>query len=336
MSMLVLTQKNEKFTDNVVIRVKVLRNNWRINMEKLNLEVINNWMQRNARELELTIWKCLFMNESAKKVADALLPYQNPDGGFGKGLDPDNWNINSVPYACFCAIGTLDMVKFYDMNHPVYLGIKKYLEETGIKGWIFTIPSNKDYPHASFYNYDKEYNNVESLGIVLSFSAFVLEYMEDSSIYDSVIEGLSSFINKLYENDLGDMGASSYIKLVDTMKRLNISGYDYDDIENKLSIIVNEQMQKDEKMWEGYGYRPSDFIQSKNSCFLIGNEEVVEKECKFLLRTLPSNDVWPVSWCWFENAKQYPKEEILSLHIAKARKCIEKVKFLKAFNQVEE
>jgi len=304
-------------------------------MQKLDFNVINSWMHRNARELDLTIWKCLFLNGSAEKVADALLPYQNLDGGFGKGLDPDNWNINSVPYACVYAIDTLDMVKFYDMNHPVYKGIKKYLEQTGIEKWIFTLPSNKDYPHASFFNYGKEYNKVESLGIVISFSAFILEYMEDSVIYHSIIEGLHSIINKLYENDLGDMGASSYITLIDTMKRLNISGYDYDELDNRLNIIVNKQMQKDEKMWESYGYRPSDFIRSKESRFLNGNEEFVEKECEFLLRTLPENDVWPVSWCWFENAKQYPKEEILSLHLSKARKCIEKVRFLKEFDLVE-
>ena len=32
--------------------------------------------------------------------------------------------MNSVPYACLYAIETLKLVKFYDMNHPVYKGIK--------------------------------------------------------------------------------------------------------------------------------------------------------------------------------------------------------------------
>ena len=131
------------------------------------------------------------------------------------------------------------------------------------------------------------------------------------------------------------MGPSSYITLVDTMQRINISGYNYDDIQNRLCTVVNEQMQKDEKMWEGYGYRPSDFIKSKNSIFIKGNEEIVKKECDYLIRTTPRNDIWPVSWCWFENGQKYPKEEILSLHIAKVRKCIEKVKFLKEFDRVK-
>lgn len=303
-------------------------------MDKLNLNTVTNWMHRNARELDLNIWKTLFLNGSAKDVADSLLHYQNEDGGFGNGLDPDNWNRNSLPYACLYAIETLALVNYFDMDHPVYKGIKRYLENRGMEQWVFTLPSNEYYPHAAFYNYSKEYNEVQSTGILISFSAFVLEHMPNTPIYEIVFEHLDSFINKIYENDLGDMGPSSYITLVDTMQRIHLPGYNYDELLNRLITVVNDQMQKEETMWDQYGYRPSDFIKSKDSIFLNGNEQIVEKECDYLLRTLPENDVWPVSWCWFENAQKYPKEEILSLHIAKARKCIERVKFLKEFGRI--
>lgn len=305
-------------------------------MMSLDIEVIGNWMHRNTRELDLNIWKCLFENEDAAKVANAMLQYQNEDGGFGKGLDPDNWNENSVPYACLYAIETLNMVGFHDMKHPVYQGIKKYLESTDIDQWIFTLESNKDYPHASFYNYNKEYNDTESLGVIIYLIAFVIEYMQGAKIYESVMKRLNYFIGKIQDNDLGDMGPSGYITLIDTMDRVKIEGYDYDDLRRRLNVVVNDRMQKDEKQWENYGYRPSDFIKSKDSYFLKGNEEVVEKECEFLLRTLPENDVWPVSWCWFENTAIYPKQEVISLHFAKARKCIEKVCFLKEFGKVKD
>lgn len=303
-------------------------------MDKLNLSTVSNWMHRNARPLDLNIWKALFLNGSAKDVANSLLFYQNEDGGFGNGLDPDNWNRNSLPYACHYAIETLALVNYFDMDHPVYMGIKRYLEDSGIEQWVFTLPSNEDYPHAAFYNYSKEYNAVQSTGILISLSAFVLEHMPNTPIYGKVFERLDSFINTIYENDLGDMGPSSYITLVDTMQRIHLQGYNYDEILNRLVAVVNDQMQKEEAMWDHYGYRPSDFIKSKDSIFLKGNEQIVEKECDYLIRTIPENDIWPVSWCWFENAQKYPKEEILSLHVAKARKCIEKVKFLKEFGRI--
>jgi len=303
-------------------------------MNKIDLKHINNWMHRNARELDLKIWECLFANGDAVAVADAMLAYQNEDGGFGHGIDPDNWNVNSVPYASLYGIETLDMVGFYDMDHPVYQGIRKYLNATGPAQWIFTLPTNADYPHASFYNYDEKYNKIESTGVIISLSAFVIKYVSDLSVYDIVIQQLDSYIARLQEKDLGDMGPSSYITLIDAMENIGIKGYDYAKLQQRLITIVNQTMQKEEKQWENYGYRPSDFIKTKNSIFLKGNEVLVEKECNFLINTLPMNDVWPVSWCWFNNAKIYSKEETISLHIAKARKCIERMLFLKEFDHV--
>lgn len=304
-------------------------------MEKLDFKKIDNYIHRYARELDLAIWNCLFNKGSPVDVANSLLYYQNEDVGFGKGLDPDNWNANSLAYACHYAIETLEVVNFFDMNHPVYKGIKKYLERTSIENWDFTIPTNKDFPHASFYNYSKEYNQIQNLGVVIFLCSFVLEYMQDSSVYETVKSKLDFFVNKLSTNDLGDMGPSGYIKLIDTMKKQNIPGYDYEKLSIILSDIVNKNMQKDETQWSGYGYRPSDFIKSKNSLFLIGNEDIVQKECEFYIRTLPQNDIWPVSWCWFENAKLYLKEEVIALHIAKVRKCIEHVQFLNEFDFVQ-
>ena len=303
-------------------------------MDKIDLKHVSNWMHRNARELDLKIWDCLFAGGKAVAVADAMVAYQNEDGGFGHGIDPDNWNVNSVPYATLYAIETLELVGFHDINHSVYQGIRKYLNATAPDKWIFTLPTNKDYPHASFYNYDEQYNKVESTGVIISLSVFVIKYASDLSVYATVINELDTFISKLQGNDLGDMGPSSYIKLIDAIKEKGIKKYDYQELQKRLVNIVNQVMQKDEKQWEYYGYRPSDFIKSKDSIFLNGNEEIVEKECEFLIKTLPQNDVWPVSWCWFDNAKQYPKEEVISLHVAKARKCIERMLFLKEFNRV--
>ena len=303
-------------------------------MEKINLKHVSDWMRRNARELDLKIWEGLFEDGGAVSVAEALMAYQNEDGGFGHRIDPDNWNTNSIPYACLYAIETLEMVGFYDTNHPVYQGIRKYLNTTGPKNWIFTLPTNNDYPHASFYNYDDQYNMVESKGMIISLSAFVIKYASDLPVYDEVMKDLDSFISKLQRDNLGDMGPSSYIKLIDTMEEKGIEGYDYVELKKRLIAIVNKVMQKEEKQWESYGYRPSDFIKARTSVFLDGNEGIVEKECDFLIKTLPVNDVWPVSWCWFDNAKLYPQEEIISLHVAKARKCIERMLFLKGFDCV--
>ena len=54
-----------------------------------NLAAAADFIWRNARLLERHVFSRLFLGGSAKAAVAALLPYQNPDGGFGNGLEPD-------------------------------------------------------------------------------------------------------------------------------------------------------------------------------------------------------------------------------------------------------
>jgi hypothetical protein len=302
-------------------------------MKKVNLNHIAAWIHKNARELEIAIWKYHFENGNKEAVVNALMYYQNEDGGFGNGVEPDNWNINSFPYATLFAIGILKDIEFYDMQHPIYLGIKRYID-TDLnfpEGCTFTVLTNKDYPRAKFYNYNEKYNLTESTGIIIGFCSFVIEHYRDSKIYSSVLEVIEKMMEKIYSDKLGDMGPTGYISLVNAMKQAEIEGYDYDKLELRLKELVNNSIQRNPDQWPNYGYRPSDYIKTKTSIFYEYNKDIVNVELDFLHDTLRENDVWPITWSWFENKEMYPKESIISENWYKAIKAIERAKFLKNF-----
>lgn len=52
--------------------------------------------------------------------------------------------------------------------------------------------------------------------------------------------------------------------------------------------------------------------------------------------TLLQNDVWSISWSWFENKDKFPKESSISENWCKAYKAIDKVIFLKNFGRIDE
>lgn len=301
---------------------------------KLDINPITGWIHRNAREIELARWKYHFENGEKMDVVHALLPYQNKDGGFANGLDSDNWNTNSLPYATLLAMDILKEIHFEDVSHPIFQGIFKYLESTYPNGWLFTVPTNSDFPHASFYNYDEEYNKVENTGIIMKFSAFVLEFGKHLAIYKQVVDNLTQFTEKLFQNELGDIGPSGFISLITTMKNVGIEGYDYDVLEKRLQQLVYQSIQRDPEQWPFYGYRPSDYVKTPNSMFYEANKDILETEIKFLIDTIPKNDVWPVTWTWFENNELYPMEFAVSIHWAKSTKCIEKCLFLRNFGKL--
>ena len=129
------------------------------------------------------------------------------------------------------------------------------------------------------------------------------------------------------------MGVSGYVTLFLAMKKANLPNYNYNQIEQRLRELVNCSIQREPEQWLSYGYRPSAYINSKDSMFYVGNEEIIEKELDFLVDTLPQNDVWPISWSWFENNVTYPKESSISENWSKAYKTIEKVVFLRNFGR---
>ena len=306
-------------------------------MKKVDLNHIASWIHKNARELEIAIWKYHFEDGNKEDVINALMYYQNKDGGFGNAVDPDNWNINSLPYATLFVINILNDIKFYDMQHSIYLGIKRYIdiESNFPEGLTFTVATNKDYPHANFYNYIENYNKTESTGIILGFCSFIIEHYRDSKKYSEALEIADKMIGKIQSHTLGDMGPAGYISLVNAMKHSKIKSYDYGKLELRLRELVNNSIQRNPEQWHSYGYRPSDYIKSKNSIFYQENMAIVNVELDFLHDTLPENDVWPISWSWFENNNKYPKESVISGNWCKSIKAIERTKFLKNFGRIQ-
>lgn len=73
----------------------------------MNCDKAKTFIRHNARPIELAVYQYFYENGTKQKVIEELLKYQNPDGGFGHGLEADNWNPDSNPIAANDAIITL-------------------------------------------------------------------------------------------------------------------------------------------------------------------------------------------------------------------------------------
>lgn len=148
---------------------------------------IRTWVYRNAREIDLNVWKFHFENGKKEDVVSALSHYQNEDGGFGNALEPDNWNPASTPYVTLYALGLLQRIGMTDTSHPIYKGIFEYLsseKDLTDYGWRFNVPENNNYPRAPWWNYSEDANKTESIGPTCGLCAFILQNMDKtSSVY---------------------------------------------------------------------------------------------------------------------------------------------------------
>lgn len=312
-------------------------------MKKLDAKAFDEirlWIYRNARQIELAIWQYEFEDGSQEAVLSALAFYQNEDGGFGNALEPDNWNPNSSPYTTSYAINILKSIDFGDTQHPVMQGIIKFLE-SGLfcseQGWQFSIPTNDDYPHAPWWTFKEETNEVEGIGISAELVSFIMCHMgQGSGLYEKALAISERLIEKLKMLDsYGDMGIGGYCVLVDTIHKLGLMNqFEQEILLNTVRNLVSHSIQKDTSQWLYYGVMPSNYITSPVSPYYRDNEDIVQKELDFLIETRPSGGVWNIPWSWFENNEKYAKEFAISENWWKGAKAIEKLRLLRNFSRL--
>jgi hypothetical protein len=302
---------------------------------------INLWMHRNARPVDLAVWRYHFENGSREAVLAELSLYRNEDGGFGHALEPDSWNPDSSPYTTLYAMNILKSIGSLDGNHPMLCGIFRYLNEcTDLTeyGWRFSIPSNDLYPHAPWWTYNEEANACESIGLTAGTAGFVLRYgSKDSPLYRKAVSFAGTVIKKLKApGKYGDMGIGGYCALLDSIQNAGLKEkFDCNFLAAALKRQVHDTIERDTSKWVHYGVRPSNYIHSPESPYLKDNEDIIQKELDFLIDTRPHNGVWPITWSWFENNEKYYKAFALSENWWRAIKGTEKVLLLKSFGRLE-
>ena len=127
---------------------------------------IRRWIERNARPLEWALYRQKFENGSESAVLEALSAYQNPDGGFGYALEPDDWNQNSTLNATLYAMQL--MLNIGVTQHPLMEGALRFLRSEACfqnGEWQFCTPSSRDYPHAPWWGMTEDEAKEENAGV---------------------------------------------------------------------------------------------------------------------------------------------------------------------------
>jgi hypothetical protein len=114
-------------------------------------------IRKNGRKLDIELFDYKFKNESIDSVITELKKYQNEDGGFGHGIEPDFRLKSSSPMAT--TVGIQYCLKIgLRTNHDLYSTainyfLQHYIEEGSF--WTNVYENVKDEPHAPWWRVDK-------------------------------------------------------------------------------------------------------------------------------------------------------------------------------------
>lgn len=117
----------------------------------------HHFMYTNARLLDRYRYEYATGQRSAESVLHALAAYQNQDGGFGHGLEPDIRSPYSQPQGAEFALHLLDEIHSYPES--ILTGIGYFLEKysnpkTG--GWPYSFTNVNEHPHAPWWTTEKD------------------------------------------------------------------------------------------------------------------------------------------------------------------------------------
>jgi len=121
-----------------------------------DLASATDFIWRTARLLDRRRFAYLFLDGERQAVVEALRPYQNADGGFGNGLEPDIRGPVSQPIPTWTALVILDEAAAFD--DPMVPQVCDYLQSitTSEGGVPFALSSIRDYPRAPWWETDDQ------------------------------------------------------------------------------------------------------------------------------------------------------------------------------------
>ena len=270
-------------------------------LSKALFSKIDSYMNSEARPLERTIFNYYFNASSADDILDSLEPFQNSDGGFGNGLEPDFKLMQSSPMATSIGLRHLCKIDNSDRAQSMIAAAIKYLETSfnyDRNGW-YSLPSNdNNYPHAAWWDFREDINmtvidysfgnpTAELIGYLYKYK----KYLNNLDIYALITHAITNLNNRTEFSSEHEIFC--YIRMYNTLDK-EFSGQ----IENKLKLAVSQLVNVNQPEWTNYVPSPLRFIYKESNNFFNIDDEFIDFNLDYLLDKLEvEGKIFP-TWQW--------------------------------------
>jgi hypothetical protein len=270
-------------------------------LSKTLLNQINSYMNTEARPLERSIFNYYFNDSSGEDILDSLGAFQNSDGGFGKGIEPDFKLRQSSPMATSIGLRYLCKLDNTDKAQNMIAKAVEYLESTfdiNRNGW-YSVPSNvNSYPHAPWWEFKNDINmtvidyswgnpTAELIGYLYKYK----KYLNNLDIY-SLKNCAISNLNKRTEFN-SEHEIVSYIHMYDALDQEFSS-----QIVDTLKLAVSQLVNINQSEWINYVPTPLKFIYIDSKNFFGIECKFIDQNLDYLIDKLEADGKILPSWQW--------------------------------------
>lgn len=283
-------------------------------LSKNHFEHISTWMNREARRLERALFNFNFVKSDEQELAEALAFYQNADGGFGQGLEPDFQLKDSSAMATSIGLRHLRKIDHTASGVDMIAGAIGYLEtafDPDRKGWFSVPKAVNDYPHAPWWEFKDEIKmtvidyswgnpTAELIGYLYKYREY-LQKIDIEPLLDFAINYLNSRKDFNSEHEV-----FCFIKL------FNLLGGAYEDrMANVLHTAVQQLVNTDEREWANYVPTPLRFVEADSDNYFGIKQNDIDSNLDYLITLFEKNGEITPAWEWgiYPEAWEQAKKE---------------------------
>ncbi len=275
----------------------------------MNQQAAKAFIVRHARPVDLAVYRYFFEQGDRAQVVEALNQFRNGDGGFGHGLEMDFLNPASSPIATNDAIITLHRVGALQAESEVVRGMVRYLQsgdafDGARKRWLFAVDSNRDYPHAIWW--EKEGDGISGFNPTMSLAAFLVCFGGRTPLAEEILrEGLA------YLEEQADMGSDAlkcYLLACELLEENGVTDViDLERLRSLISLRISRNVCRDTGLYgKAYVPLPSDLFAGTYLSFLTEEMLPLARAEKAVLGDLQLEDGgFDITWTW---QTDYPEE----------------------------
>jgi len=296
-------------------------------LDLANFNKARKFIEINARPLDKALFDYHFSGAPIDKFFSELAKYQNSDGGFAYGLEPDIRTPISTNITTTHAFQYLSKINEFPefMNKAVDYLADNFSEK--YNKWLAVNPQVNESPRAVWWNYDET------------------KQLDDASWGNPTVEiigYLTKFNNSFDKSKLLQLQQKTVTRLLDSdefdfhelfcYKRfIEISGYEVTtDMVNKLNHLILKAVKKDLSKWDSYGAHPLDFVDSPSSSLYQTLLEDVNNELDYVIGKQEGDGSWLPNWEWY----QYPEDwKVAKVELA-GKITLDKLLKLKSFSRL--
>lgn len=270
-------------------------------LSKVLFNQLNSYMNTEARPLERSIFNYYFNDSSSDDILDSLEVFQNSDGGFGKGIEPDFKLVESSPMATSIGLRHLSKLDKSDRAQKMIAKAIEYLEATfdsDRNGWYSVKGEVNNYPHAPWWEFRDDINmtvidyswgnpTAELIGYLYKYK----KYLNKLDIY-SLINYAISNLNKVTEFK-SEHEIFCYISMYNSLDEEFSS-----QIEDTLKLAVSKLVNVNQFEWTNYVPTPLKFIEIGSENFFGIEYQFIDQNLDYLVDKLEEQGKILPNWQW--------------------------------------